>query len=558
MLLLATPIVGGRIVAKEMPDELSRFNPAGLSQEWQYEGTAFRALPNPRSGRGDVAIFRLYHTQRGFLLTASASEVSAAERQGFMRQGVAFYAPIKSDVPVYRFRSATNGSFYYSVDRREAASMSSGDEEIAFYAADLPSDLRSTVADTDGATVPVSRYKNSPTQYYLFTAGRESRYRIGVFYFSSFSSSAKNIINGTRKVYGRENDWWGGVKDFYGNEPGIRQDTRGWGGDWSDLKPAIGYYDQKSVATLEKHIQQASDAGLSFFSFYWYWSNAKHGELYPEGLASFLHARNANLLRFNLSLYAHPWDDDMAITPDIAPEIVKNLVSYFKDPKYLRLPDGRPIFVIGDDSNIRLAKGEKCSTSECHVRAMNNFLGLLKQVSIQTLGVAPFVQIQAGAPAWADDKALDGITCLTPPYKIGAGTPYPYFTQEIFAPLADQGKPVSPCMLENFDERPRQDIVIPDRSAMLYFVGKTDTLFRHNLEVAKQFADTSYLAHSNPASLIVYLYAWNEWHEGGIIEPTAHSGARTLNTVTDVFQLPRVASPCLDRGQCDSPVASAH
>ena len=42
-----------------------------------------------------------------------------------------------------------------------------------------------------------------------------------------------------------------------------------WQADWSHLEPAIGYYDKSQVSTVERHIQQARENGLSYFSFYW-------------------------------------------------------------------------------------------------------------------------------------------------------------------------------------------------------------------------------------------------------------------------------------------------
>ena len=540
------------LAAAELPPGLSRFNPAGLPSNWQYEGTAFQALRAPLPGVATVPILRLHHPRNGFLLASSESEASAAENMGYVREGTAFYALAKGGVPVLRFRNPKNGSLFYTTSREEAVKASFSYDGIAFNAYDLSSGAKPAVGPTSDPpeVIPVARYRDDVGGIYFFTAGRESPYQVGAYYFGSFTPSANEIISGTERVYGRKGDWWGGVEDFYGVERGIREDHRGWSGEWPDLKPEIGYYDQTSVETLEQHITQAADAGLTFFSFYWYWSNAKHGELFPEALSSFVHARNVKQLKFNLSLYAHPWSDDMAINPGNTEEVAQRLVSYFANPQYLRLPDGRPVFSIGDDRNVRGANGEKCTDAGCNEKALSAFLEVLKKRSIEKLAVAPFIEVQAGVPAWDHQPGEDGITCLVPPVKIAGGTPYPDIAKEAFAPLMGHNKPVSPCMLENFDERPRQDILIPDRNAVRYLVGKTDSLFRHNLTIAKQISDQNYQALKSPASRIVYLYAWNEWHEGGILEPNAHSDARDLNVVTDVFQLPRSPSPCLDKGDC--------
>jgi hypothetical protein len=532
--------------AAELPSGLSRFNPAGLPDTWEYEGTAFQGLRAPVSGLQTIPVLRLHHPSLGYLLTASESEASAAEKQGFVREGTAFFVPAKSGTPVLRFRNPRNGAYFLTTSREEGTKAGMSFEGVAFYAYDQPPGASSPAA---AAAVAVARYRDKQGGFYLLTAGHESPYQVGAYYFGSFTLSAKEIIAGTQKVYGRANDWWGGVKDFYGAEPGVRQDHRGWPGEWPDLKPEIGYYDQTSTETLEQHITQAADAGLTFFSFYWYWSNAKKGELLPEALTSYLHARNIDRLRFNLTLYSHPWADDLAIDPSNTDVIVQRLVTYFANPHYLRLPDGRPVFAIGDDRNIRGANGTKCSDTACNEAALYAFLEKLKKRSMEQLGTTPFIQDQAGLPGWDKQPDVDGVTCLSPPVAIVGGTPYPDITPQTFAPLVGTGKPVSPCMLENFDERPRQDILIPDRNAIRYLVGKTDALFRHNLAVAKDVADRSFATTKSPASHLVYVYAWNEWHEGGILEPTV-AGATNLNIVTDVFQLPRAPSACLDEGKC--------
>jgi hypothetical protein len=534
----------GCLHAENLPAGLSRFNPAGLSTDWRYEGIAFEELGAPASDIPTVPILRLHHPRNGYLLTASESEAAAAEAKGFKREGVAFLAPAKSSKPVLRFRIPKNGGYFFTTSNVEGTKAGFTPEGVAFFAYEGPA-VRTSLS----AAVPVGRYLNETSGLYLFTSGHESPYEVGAYYFGSFTQSAKEIIAGTQRVYGRSDDWWGGVKDFYGAEPGVSKDHRGWPGEWPDLKPAIGYYDQSLPTTLEQHINEAADAGLTFFSFYWYWSNAKHGELYPEAIASFLRARNVDRLKFNLTLYAHPWDDDMVVNSGNIEEVVQMLVRYFGSPHYLRLPDGRPVFAIGDDRNVRASDGHKCTDTACNEQALSAFLGVLKDRTIAKLGYPPFIQIHAGAPGWDKQPGVDGVTCLAPPGKIAGGTPYPEMTAETFAQLVRAGKPVSPCMFENFDDRPRQDILIPDRSKIFYLVGKTDALFRHNLMAAKDVSDQNYVATKSAASHIIYIYAWNEWHEGGILEPTV-AGAENLNIVTDVFQLPRLPSRCLDHGDC--------
>jgi len=547
-LLLATYVKAG-----EIPVELSRWNPAGLGLEWKYERIAFLASAQESNDNPSSPVYRLHHQGRGYFYTVSDVEVRAAEKAGFVKEGIAFYAPRKGSLKIHRFQNRGNATYYYA-DTPPASDLGVWvDEGVAFAA--YPGTRINAAKETSDdiqkqALVPVYLYKIESRNISLLTSGAESPYIVGAFYFGSFSPSATSIIGGTERVHKRQGDWWGGVDDFYGKEPGIPIDTRGWSGEWSFLKPVIGYYDQSKAETLEKHIKQAHDAGLSFFSFYWYWSNKKKGELYPEALASFFAARNNQLLKFNLSFYAHPWDPDMAIAPSQVDQVVKMIVKYFKATNYLKLADGRPVFVIGDNRNLLGKSGELCKDEGCALEATGRFLTALSEETKRQIGTSPYVEIQAGASYWGKITQVQGITCLTPPFVIGSGTDFPEFKADIFRQLVETEKLVSPCMLENFDERPRQDVLIGDRNAVFYLKGRTEQKFRKDLEVAKHLVDENIMNGKGDAGRIVYLYAWNEWHEGGILEPNVEYGSRELNVVTDVFQLPRMFSECLDRGKC--------
>lgn len=532
---------------EKLPPGISRFNPAGISKDWEYQGTSFKVLLAPDKSLKTTPVIRLYSNKSGFLLTASDDEAAKSEAKGFVRQGIAFYVPLKTSQPVYRFTAPAGTGYYYSANRNDPAAAGLRYEGIAFHACD---DKSCTPSDTTRSAQPVYRYRSTSSGHYLLTAGNETPYQVGAFYFGSFGPSATTIINGTSRVYNRKNDWWGGVADFYGKEPGITQNTRNWPGTWPHLKPAIGYYNQQSTDTLKKHIRQASDAGLGFFSFYWYWSNKNNGEMFPEALQSFYKANQNMNFKFNLTLYAHPWNDDMAITPANSQKVINSLVEIFADKNYLRLADGRPVFAMGDHRNIRAHDGSVCKDTMCYTTAVDRFFEDLKTASVKKLGVAPYIQIQVGAPGWDKTRLADNITCLVPPTKMQGEMKYPAFDTSVFKPLSNAGKTVSACMLQNFDERPRQDVLVANRSDIRYFVNKTEEGLRHNLESTKKFADEEFARTKDPAARIIYLYAWNEWHEGGILEPNVATGARDLNIVTDVFQLPRLPSKCLEAADC--------
>jgi hypothetical protein len=551
IVVAAATLIWSSVYADDLPPGLTRLNPAGLPQAWLLEDIPFSAYSAPVPGIETQPVHRLRHLRKGYFYAVTNAEAVAAESAGFVHEAIAFHVPVRRGIKIHRLRAPASGEYLYSPNPEEGVRAGYVDEGVAFRAETSP-DASKVLPTTP--VVGVACYRNTRSGIRILTAGRESPYVVGAFYFDAYGPAAANTIAGALRVYGRKDDWWAGVRDFYGAEPGLPRNTRGWGGDWSYLKPSIGYYDVRSKATLEAHIRQAADAGLSFFSFYWWWSSNKNDERTGDAVVSFLGARNSALLKFNLALYAHPWDEDMAVMPNQMPDVARRLVGYFRQPNYLRLPNGRPVLAIGDFRNFRGSDGKKCGNVECMIAAVQNFVLILKRTAGEVGEREPYVQIQAGAPGWDRVPSVDGVSCITPPVRLPAGaTPYPRLTSDIFNTLRKTGKPVSPCMFENFDERPRQDVLITDRARIRYLEGKSDEIFRQNLLATKQFSDDMWGQGHHPAARIIYLYAWNEWHEGGILEPNVATGARDLNIVSDAFDLPRSRSPCLDQGECHLP-----
>src|SRR5271165_4702772 len=123
LFLLPSPLL-----ATDLPIGLSRINPAGLAAEWIYEGTAFYALEGPEDA--SLPVIRLHHPQRGYLLTASEAEASKAEKGGFVRDAIAFYAPTNGPLSIHRFKSSRNGVYVFSATPPPAFI----DEGVAFHA----------------------------------------------------------------------------------------------------------------------------------------------------------------------------------------------------------------------------------------------------------------------------------------------------------------------------------------------------------------------------------------------------------------------------------------
>lgn len=358
-------------------------------------------------------------------------------------------------------------------------------------------------------------------------AGAAGRAKLGAYYFGMWSSSdaALGYLDSAERLYGRR-DVWAGVKDFYGREPGVKKDTRGWKGDFSRLKPAIGYYDYAvdGPAVLAEHIRQATRAGLSYFSFYWYWDAPTKGEAHAAGLRSFLAAPNRERMEFMLSVCAHPWDPRLRISAADGPPAAARLVSYFSQPNYLKTDGGRPILFILDGRGIKDGKPQDIA----------DFIALVKKTSREKLGVDPFVLTNLEGPMRQASNA-DGYSCLAVGVGAGAGPGAQSYAQYAKAAIgamdSARDKPLLPCFAANFDERPRQDLMIRDRAAVRYFKDYSDAGLRAGLVEVRALMDRQ----RTDVGRMLTLYAWNEWHEGGILEPNARDGDARLKVVSQVF-----------------------
>lgn len=368
-----------------------------------------------------------------------------------------------------------------------------------------------------------------------------TQYQIGVYYFAMWNPNnvkdlpALNTLAnaGCLRTYGRQNDQWCGLRDFVaGNSPG-------WTGDFSYLKPVIGYYDDTDPRTYEKHIKQATQNGISYFAFYYYWNPAKHVEYLKSSMDAFLRAQNKNDIKFVLSShFIHQIPNSQF--QEMATSIVTR---YFTQSNYLKLPNGQPIFILSDSRNLGDAAGTAAS--------VQTFLNILKTTTSTKLGKTPY--IVADASSVPLELSYDGYTCranaglsdtlANPTDKVGDYTRY-----VAAAPHHDTyGKPFLSCAMENFDERPRTGIVIAHDN-IRYTTGWSPEKFRQMLVKEKQFMD----ARSDTLSKMLTLYAWNEWHEGGIIEPNARDGAKLLNIIALVFGLTAGTDSCRTTGNCSA------
>jgi hypothetical protein len=478
----------GRLYTAD-PREVDSATAAGLKRQPGQVGFLDR-----ESFTGSTPLFRLKpsSTASKWLFTASTAERDALLAQKWVYEGVAGYVATQRSTGFVQLRRFTNG------------------QEWRLALEDRTADLIAAGYTLDG-----------PVGYV-----RQNYVRAGAVYFGMFHTGGhQRIIDRTKEIYGRDNDWWGGVRDFH---DGTHYATDNWpDSDFSDLKPAIGYYDDSKPETLEKHITQATTAGLSFFNFYWYWnSKTQTGTVTDAALTAFLAARNKDSIDFTVGLCAHPFDG-LSIPQAQFGTVATTLTSRFlNQSNTLRTNDGRKILNICDARG--LGDG-----STAQIKA---FVDTVHQTARSQLGEDVYVMInQAGFdPRQVPAVNADAAYCTTDGPGV-EGRSYDGYLAGQRAFYQQGAGAYGRCVMSDFDERPRYPIENADLPTIRWFPDQSVAKFRQAIQNVKNDMATS----TRPSTVdnLVYVYAWNEWHEGGFIEPSEHSGCAYLDALHDGLAL---------------------
>jgi len=349
-------------------------------------------------------------------------------------------------------------------------------------------------------------------------------YLIGAWYFTAWSSENDVHIPWAEKTYGRK-DVWAGVRDHAEGKDPWNLKT-----DYSYLRPQLGFYNQLDQNIVDQHIQQASKYGIDYFAAYWYWDTDKSAE---SGVSTPLHRLTTSPFKNQIKFVLAPiklGSKPMTLEEwknKVVPFMVNN---YIADTAYLKTKDGRPIifdFEIGFND------------ADLHRQALD----LLRTAVKNKIGKDPMIfeistdQHKKSDLTYAKDKLkVDGFFCFQHAPKVG-GEQYSTTIDNWRGNTENIKDFVNiPCASVGFDRRPWFGVgglrgpgspASPNQD--IYNIGVTEGLFRQHLVDVKNYMD------GNANTLGLVIYAWNEWGESGILEPSDVYGIRYLKTVKEVF-----------------------
>ena len=333
-------------------------------------------------------------------------------------------------------------------------------------------------------------------------------------------------------------------------------------GEWNELKkarprfpgqpqpviPLWGYQDEANPQVMAQKIDAAASDGIDIFLVDWYWRGhgAQSGPFLERALdEGYLKAPNHDRVKFALM-----WDNQIAagspppidragfekatdhITRDFFP-----LDSYWK-------VNGRPYFSIYALDNFITEMGGLVSAKQ----ALDSFRAKTLAATHQSLHLNV---IDYNLPQDAQNAirtlGVDSITSYVWVHKIKLKdfpkTDYNWMANAYFrywdAHQHAYGIPYFPNVTSGWDPTPRIPASAPYNGKTPYpntpvLWGNSPQNFTAALEQARRRAATL-----PPGERVVTIYAWNEWSEGGHLEPDTVHKMEYLDAVREVFGIPR-------------------
>lgn len=350
-------------------------------------------------------------------------------------------------------------------------------------------------------------------------------YNIGAWYYTEWSSYEQFLSQNTKYLYGRS-DFWGGVR-----EHATGKDPWGLHVDYSNREPLLGFYDLADQRIIDAHIRQAASSGISFFAFYWYWNADENKE---DSASTALHKFSSSQLKSNIKFVLAPIKlGSKAMTlamwkNNVVPYMLDN---YLTDSSYLKTDDGRPIvilFDLGFSGESDFITGIAELKSQVKARMGKDPMLLWLYNGVKAVDALEYFPNKLGT---------DGFAC----FQLSPNRPAEPYTETLSQWAEFIGKQDGhfhfPCASTGLDRRPWWHITWGWQGEQVndlpYNTGITTSAFADHLSTIKNYLD----AHPNTTARTLIIYAWNEWGESGIIEPSRVDGYKYLDTIKSVFGL---------------------
>lgn len=371
----------------------------------------------------------------------------------------------------------------------------------------------------------------------MVALAEERKVDVACYYFPNYHVGEPRH----EKEYGRR-DWneWELVKKAKPLFPGHRQPK----------VPVWGYEDEADPGAMARKIDAAADHGVDAFIFDWYWYG---GTPFLEKCLNdgFLKARNCGRIKFALMWANHDWTDIFPVVPGkpqrlmypgkvtqaefdaLCDHVIRD---YFAHPAYWRV-EGKPYFSIYELFRLVESFGgvERTRAALDRFREKARAAGL---PGIHLNAVVWGVKILPGETVVKNPEELltklgfDSVTSYVWIHHVWPEkevTDYAEWREKYFEYMkrAERQYPVPylPNVTVGWDGTPRN--YQPTR----VITGNTPERFGEALQVVKER-----LEKREQGPRVMTVNCWNEWTEGGYLEPDEEWGMRYLEEMKRVMR----------------------
>jgi hypothetical protein len=360
------------------------------------------------------------------------------------------------------------------------------------------------------------------------------KYEVAAYYFPQWHADPKNEI-----TKGKGWSEWVTMKEAKPRFPNHDQPKI----------PIWGYLDESDPQVSAIQIDAAADHGIDVFLYDWYWDMGggdTRGPFLHRALEEgFLHAKNKERLKFALM-----WANHNEINRDRFEAMTDYIIEkYFRYKNYWTVNGGLFFCVYEMHTLIKGLGG-----TEDTKNALDSFRNKVNAAGLPPLHLngmewglqSRHREIGEKPNELAEYLGVDSVTSYVWMHNISMehfpDEPYSIVAKkapELWEKIHNDFKMAYfPNVTMGWDPSPRFDQNRPydkkeygDNSYLSsILVGNTPDAFEKSLSEAKDFLDKH-----NISPRIITLYAWNEWTEGGFLEPEKVHGMGYLEAIKNVF-----------------------
>jgi hypothetical protein len=304
------------------------------------------------------------------------------------------------------------------------------------------------------------------------------------------------------------------------------------------MKPLLGYYDEALPAVADWHIYWAATHGIEFFVFDWYWNQGM--DFLNDALEKgFLQSRFKDKMKFCIDWCAEghgvEWRMEDMSTPSMLAFMKVLCDRYFIHDNYLRV-DGMPVVFLHTPTKLINTHGgwEGCAGVLEEMRALARSYGHQGVYFVAVLSNTPYLlDFQKGGFDATAPYAY-GYRDVPKQKNVHGRNEIPYEAtiprhEESFATAQKEaharGLDYIPTAWVGWDDHGRSPIDF-ERTP-----GNTPAAFRHMLEMLPRYVESDHK--------LALIESWNEWGEGGEVEPGIQYRFGRLSAVRDVLSKTR-------------------